>query len=55
MAETIEVRYRPISVTGGYYYHKYIVYTDSNGNQYAARGGPEHGWSGASSGAGEVI
>lgn len=40
MVESIEVRYTPIG-TG--YYHQYIVYTDSNGNQYAARGGPSAG------------
>jgi len=38
--ESIEVRYTPI---GPGYYHKYIVYTDSAGNQWAARGGPSAG------------
>lgn len=41
--ETIEVRYKFINtspVTGNSYYHKYIVYTDSSGNHFAARGGP---------------
>ncbi|WUR14695.1 calcium-binding protein [[Empedobacter] haloabium] len=38
MAETIEVRYYRLSPLG--YYHKYIVYTDSAGNQWGARGGP---------------
>lgn len=36
--ETIEVRYT--SLGNGSYYHKYLVYTDTNGNQLAARGGP---------------
>ena len=39
--ETIEVRYR--SVLGSPIYHKYIVYTDSSGNVYYARGGPAAG------------
>ena len=30
----------------GFYYHKYIVYTDANGNEYAARAGAEIGWTG---------
>ena len=37
--ETIEVRYRPIAPG---IYHKYIVYTDSNGQKTAARGGPQY-------------
>ena len=37
--ETIEVRYLQIGSSS--FYHKYIVYTDSNGDQFAARGGPE--------------
>src|SRR5450830_1649362 len=41
MAETIEVRYSRLSPLG--YYHKYIVYTDSTGKQWAARGGPAGG------------
>ncbi len=45
--ETIEVRYKEVALDR---YHKYIVYTDSNGNQFAARGGsadggPSSGWS----------
>jgi len=41
MTETIEVRYKPlITVDGVSVYHKYIVYTDSNGDQWYARGGP---------------
>ncbi len=39
--ETIEVYYTDLGqVNGTNYYHKYIVYTDSNGNKFAARGGP---------------
>lgn len=40
MAEKIEVRYSEIS-SG--YYHKYIVYTQNDGNRYYARGGPSTG------------
>ncbi|MEM8541496.1 MAG: hypothetical protein AAGF25_11135 [Pseudomonadota bacterium] len=36
--ESIDVRYKPL---GGGLYHKYLVYTDSEGTQSAARGGPE--------------
>ena len=36
--ESIDVYYKPL---GGGFYHKYIVYTDSDGNRTAARGGPE--------------
>jgi hypothetical protein len=39
---SIRVYYKDI---GGGIYHKYIVYTDNNGNKWAARGGPEHGFS----------
>ena len=44
--EKIEVRYSKISDVGvgipqGGYYHKYIVYTDKNGKEFAARGGPD--------------
>ena len=35
--EKIEVGYKPL--VGGYS-HKYIVYTDTNGNQHIAHGGP---------------
>ncbi|WP_160016445.1 calcium-binding protein [Pseudomonas sp. 8BK] len=39
--EKIEVRYTYLGeVAGSSYYHKYIVYTDSNGKQWGARGGP---------------
>ncbi|MGH1377430.1 MAG: calcium-binding protein, partial [Alphaproteobacteria bacterium] len=37
--------------TNGLFYHQYIVYTDSEGNEYAARGGSEFGWTGF----GEII
>jgi len=39
--EKIEVRYKKI--TGTDTYHKYIIYTDSNSDQWIARGGPENG------------
>lgn len=42
MDETIEVRYKQL---GPNYHHKYIVYTDSDGNEYGARGGPTTGQS----------
>ncbi len=41
--EKIEVRYLPIPITGGLAYHKYIIYTDDNGDQFGARGGPTKG------------
>ena len=52
MAERIEVGYTPASLVGGLgIYHKYILYTDSNGDQFYARGGPgyfgpgpDNGW-----------
>ncbi len=37
--ERIEVRY---SQLGPNYYHEYLVYTDSEGNEWAARGGPSN-------------
>ncbi|EDU9840547.1 hypothetical protein QD63_004595 [Salmonella enterica subsp. enterica] len=37
--EKIEVVYKPINAG---YYHKYILYTDTNGNKFAIRGGPEN-------------
>ncbi|WOS62026.1 calcium-binding protein [Sinorhizobium fredii] len=43
--ETIEVfyKYTDIDSAGGTpYYHKYIVYTDSNGDKWYARGGPDY-------------
>lgn len=43
MLEKIEVRYKPIILPGGLFFHKYIIYTDKNGNQWIARGGPEYG------------
>lgn len=39
--EKIEVRY---TILPSGYYHKYLVYTDANGNQQAARGGRCAGW-----------
>lgn len=42
--ESIDVYYKPL---GGGVYHKYLVYTDSNGNQTAARGGPKGGFFGS--------
>ena len=41
--ETIEVRYKKVPYEGSGAYHKYIIYTDKNGDQYIARGGPEKG------------
>lgn len=39
--EKIEVRYKKITVgVETPFYHKYIIYTDSNGKEYFARGGP---------------
>ncbi len=41
--ESIEVRYKPIGTyptDGSTYYHKYLVYTDSSGREWGARGGP---------------
>ena len=49
--ERIDVYYKPV-LDGLAIYHKYIVYTDSNGNQCAARGGPEGGLSGSSNSSG---
>ncbi|MFN3826112.1 MAG: calcium-binding protein [Micavibrio sp.] len=43
MTESIEVRYKEIFYNGSAVYHKYIVYTDSNGNEWYARGGPAVG------------
>ena len=42
MAEKIEVRYGPTVVGGNNapWHHKYIVYTDSTGKEFYARGGP---------------
>lgn len=38
--ETIEVRYPELGLGN---YHKYIVYPDSDGNQWATRAGPSQG------------
>ena len=41
MTEKIEVGYTPAAVVGGLgIYLKYILYPDSNGNKFYARGGP---------------
>ena len=41
MAERIEVGYAPAAFVGGLgFYHKYILYTNSAGQQFYARGGP---------------
>lgn len=47
--ERIEVVYRPIYLNDEFtgYYHKYLVYTDSNGDKWYARGGPESASAGA--------
>ncbi len=37
ITEKIEVYYKEV---GAGYYHKYIVYTQNDGNRYYARGGP---------------
>ena len=42
MLEKIEVFYKPVAGTLGTAYHKYIVYTNSDGEQYAAAGWPEY-------------
>jgi Ca2+-binding RTX toxin-like protein len=47
MDETIEVRYKRIS-EDSQFYHKYIIYTNSSGDKWYARGGPE--WGGIFSG-----
>lgn len=41
--EKIEVRYKEILYPGSGIYHKYIIYTDNNGDKWYARGGPERG------------
>lgn len=47
MVERIEVVYKPVGVEGNVVYHKYIVYTDKNGHQQYARGGPSAGFIGS--------
>ncbi|MDR1227962.1 MAG: hypothetical protein LBK55_02925 [Azoarcus sp.] len=39
--ETIEILYQPMRY--GLYYHTLLLYTDREGNKWAARGGPENG------------
>ncbi len=42
MIEKIEVRYQRIMQSDSiHFYHKYIIYTDRNGKQWIARGGPQ--------------
>ncbi len=42
MAEKIEVGYTYVPGIGGFgIYHKYILYTNSAGEQFYARGGPD--------------
>ncbi|MHA6345368.1 calcium-binding protein [Roseivivax sp. CAU 1761] len=50
MTETIEVRYKELAVG---IYHKYIVYTDSNGDEWYARGGPSVGYAATTTGQAE--
>ena len=51
MAERIEIGYTPAAGVGVLgIYHKYIIYTDNQGNQFYARGGP--GYSGPGAGVG---
>ena len=51
MPERIEVGYTPASGVGMLgIYHKYILYTDSQGNQFYARGGPGYFGPGAAVG-----
>jgi hypothetical protein len=39
---SIAVYFKPVSILGQQtpYYHEFLIYTDDNGNQYIARGGP---------------
>lgn len=41
--EMIQVKYKEILGSQGVFYHKYIVYTDSDGAKWFARGGPSSG------------
>lgn len=51
MTEKIEVGYTPAAFVGGLgIFHKYIIYTDSNGDKFYARGGPGYFGPGAASG-----
>ncbi|MFN4264433.1 MAG: putative Ig domain-containing protein [Aquabacterium sp.] len=51
MTERIEVGYTPAAFVGGLgISHKYILYTNSNGGQFYARGGPGYFGPGASDG-----
>ena len=43
MTEKIEVGYTPAAFVGGLgIFHKYIIYTDSNGDKFYARGALLH-------------
>ena len=44
MMETIQVAYKPLNAhpSGYIVYHKYIVYTDSDGHEWVAHGRPEY-------------
>ena len=51
MTEKIEVGYTPAAGVGGLgIYHKYILYTNSAGEQFYARGGPGYFGPGAADG-----
>ena len=51
MTESIEVGYTNAAIVGDLgIYHKYILYTNNNGEEFIARGGPELGLSSGSSG-----
>lgn len=51
MTERIEVGYTPAAFVGGAgISHKYILYTNSNGEQFYARGGPGYFGPGAADG-----
>ena len=53
MSETIEVGYKPVIKGSETIYHKYILYTNSKGEQFYARGGPGYFGPGATQGGGE--
>ena len=48
----VEVRANKLSVLG--YYHMFIVFTDSSGNEFYLRGGPSAGGGGLSASSGEI-
>jgi hypothetical protein len=47
MSETIEVRYKLIFGDNLPFYHKYLIYTDSEGKEFYFRGGPQGNMPGA--------